>query len=220
MRALQHGVARAAPGLRVVPGARAPRACDARRMDRRAAVGLSPFGRAGRTTDVGAYLLADAWQPPASRHVVVIDGDARTWRVVDAARARSPNTRAHWQPAPADDAMGGAFISRATCAPGARWCAWSTGIRPIRGATCRARRWSPSSPARTSRRSAGWSATGAPGRPGGRGSRRREVGRSVELRGTCPQRRRPDVALAPVTRRHGRTPARVLWCLACATGLR
>jgi hypothetical protein len=43
---------------------------------------------------------------------VVIDGDARTWRVLDAARARSPNTRAHWQPAAADDATGRAFIAR------------------------------------------------------------------------------------------------------------
>jgi hypothetical protein len=59
-----------------------------------------------------ARTLRDAWQPPASRHVVVIDEAARTWRVLDAARARSQNTRAHWQPAPADDATGRAFIAR------------------------------------------------------------------------------------------------------------
>jgi hypothetical protein len=44
--------------------------------------------------------------------VVLVDDAARTWRVLDAARAGEPNARAHWAAPPAPDATGRAFIAR------------------------------------------------------------------------------------------------------------
>ena len=54
--------------------------------------------------------VSEPWRPPASAHVVVIDADARTWRVLDVAVRRSSNDLADFAVPPVERATGRAFI--------------------------------------------------------------------------------------------------------------
>ncbi len=56
--------------------------------------------------------MSSAWRPPASAHVVLVDADARPWRVLDVAVRRTANQLADFAVPPGGRATGRAFIRK------------------------------------------------------------------------------------------------------------